>query len=99
MYTAFPEENPDGIQHFVSLAVTALADSPYLLIGVEDLRGGGDQDYNDLVFVLDIGAENVAQLVAATVPLPSMNLSLLAPLAAWLVWLSRRHLRRAAAIA
>jgi hypothetical protein len=54
----------------VSLAVRTVVGSPFLLIGVEDLFGGGDQDYNDLVFAVDIGAENVARLVAATVPLP-----------------------------
>ncbi len=70
IYTADPALNPDGTDHFVSLAITAVVDSPYLVIGVEDLYGGGDQDYNDLVFVVDIGYENVAALIAATVPLP-----------------------------
>lgn len=71
IYTADPALNPDGTEHFVSLAVTAVADSPYLLIGVEDLYGGGDRDYNDLVFAVDIGYENVQSLIAATVPLPA----------------------------
>lgn len=71
IYTADPTLNPDGTEHFVSLAITAVADSPYLLIGVEDLYGGGDQDYNDLVFAVDIGYQNVAALIAATVPLPA----------------------------
>ena len=38
-------------------------DSPYLLIGIEDLPGGGDEDYNDLVLALDIGAGNVAGMI------------------------------------
>lgn len=79
IYTAFPNQNPDGIQHFVSLAMTAIQDSPYLVIGIEDLLGGGDRDFNDLVFVLDIGHENVSNLVAATVPLPSALVALVLP--------------------
>jgi hypothetical protein len=71
-------KNIDGIDHFVTLAVD---DSPYLLlVGVEDLVGGGDKDYNDLVFAIDIGTENVAYLVSqaqSAVPLPSSALSLL----------------------
>jgi hypothetical protein len=70
IYTADANLNPDGTDHFVSLAMTAVADSPYLIIGIEDLYGGGDRDYNDLVFVVDIGYENVAALISATVPLP-----------------------------
>ena len=70
VYTADPTLNSDGTEHFISLAMTAVVDSPYLVIGVEDLYGGGDRDYNDLVFAVDIGYENVAALIAATVPLP-----------------------------
>lgn len=76
IFTSVAAQNIDGLQHFVSLAV---ADSPYLLIGVEDLKGGGDLDYNDVVFVLDIGAENVSYLVSQTVPLPPVLTVLVAP--------------------
>ncbi|WP_309400702.1 DUF4114 domain-containing protein [Cerasicoccus maritimus] len=51
--------NVDGLVHTVSLAQDG---SPYLLIGFEDLYGGGDKDYNDLLFAVDIGAANVAYL-------------------------------------
>ncbi|WP_309383886.1 DUF4114 domain-containing protein [Cerasicoccus frondis] len=51
--------NADGLVHTVSLAQDG---SPYLLIGFEDLYGGGDKDYNDLLFAVDIGAMNVAYL-------------------------------------
>ena len=54
-----------------------MADSPYLVIGVEDLYGGGDEDYNDLVFAVDIGYENIASLIAATVPLPAGGFALI----------------------
>ena len=76
IFTAFDNENVDGLQHFVSLAVEG---SPFLLIGVEDLLGGGDLDYNDVVFVLDVGEENVSYLVSQTVPLPPAALALAIP--------------------
>jgi hypothetical protein len=94
VYTPVPSDNADGIQHFVSLAVMTIQDSPYLLIGVEDLYGGGDEDYNDLVFAIDIGAANVQQLVSATVPLPRAVIALLGPLA-WIgIVAARRRFRR-----
>lgn len=97
VYTAFPEQNPDGIQHFVSLA--AIEDSPYLLIGIEDLRGGGDRDFNDLVFVLDIGEANVADLVASTVPLPSSVVALIGACLGWFGMSRRRRVPTKLAIA
>lgn len=59
VYTADTLSNPDQIQHVVAFAVP---DSPYLLIGFEDLYGGGDMDYNDILFAVDIGERNVAAL-------------------------------------
>jgi hypothetical protein len=41
----------DGLTHAISWAP---ADSPYLLIGFEDLLGGGDGDFNDLLFAVAI---------------------------------------------
>lgn len=69
--------NPDGIDHFVILATP---DSPYLLVGIEDLFGGGDEDYNDLVVALDIGTANVKKLISNAVPLPGPVAALLGPL-------------------
>jgi len=43
--------NSDGVEHFLSGA-TAEADA--LRIGIEDLVGGGDRDYQDMVFTVDI---------------------------------------------
>ncbi|MGB0744754.1 MAG: DUF4114 domain-containing protein, partial [Opitutales bacterium] len=40
-YTADASTNPDLMQHVVAFAVS---DSPYLIIGFEDLYGGGDMD-------------------------------------------------------
>ncbi len=58
-YTADATTNPDLLQHVVAFAIE---DSPYLLIGFEDLYNGGDKDYNDIVFAVDIGSMNVAYL-------------------------------------
>lgn len=59
--------NADGIQHVVAFL---LPDSPYVLIGFEDIHGGGDLDYNDCLFVIDIGEVNAENLfdVQATLP-------------------------------
>ncbi len=74
--------NADGLVHTVSLAQPG---SPYLLIGFEDLWGGGDKDYNDLLFAVDIGAANVSYLAN---PEPSTWL-IMALLAAGVVYASR----------
>lgn len=51
--------NADGLIHAVAYT---LPGTPYLLIGFEDLYGGGDKDYNDILFTLDIGKGNVEHL-------------------------------------
>ena len=61
-------KNGDGIQHVVAFA---LPDSPYVLLGFEDLTGGGDRDYNDCLFVVDIGMENVTSLTDDPSSLPN----------------------------
>ena len=58
-----PSLNSDGIVHYVALADPG---SPYLLIGIEDLNGGGDEDYNDLVIAVDIGVANVQSMIEAS---------------------------------
>lgn len=59
VWTADSSYNSDGIQHMASFAVN---NSAYLLLSFEDLTGGGDRDYNDLVFAVEIGAANVQAL-------------------------------------
>jgi hypothetical protein len=54
--------NGDGLQHVVAFAGD---ETPYLLIGFEDLWGGGDRDYNDCLFAVDIGKQNVRALSEA----------------------------------
>lgn len=64
-YAAPATRNPDQLDHVVSFV---LPGSPYLIIGFEDLFGGGDKDYNDLVFAVDIGAANLQKLVSTPEP-------------------------------
>jgi hypothetical protein len=54
------KKNSDRLQHVVAFV---LPDSPYVLVGFEDIVGGGDKDYNDVLFVVDIGLENAMNLV------------------------------------
>lgn len=61
--------NRDGIVHAVSLAPDG---SAYLIVGFEDLLGGGDRDYNDLLFAVEIGKANVQNLAALSAPEPSL---------------------------
>ena len=64
-FAASAERNPDGINHVVAFA---LPDSPYLILGFEDMYGGGDMDFNDVLFAVDIGVRNVRGLVGAPEP-------------------------------
>lgn len=54
------ELNSDNLQHMVAFIIP---DSRYILLGFEDIIGGGDLDYNDALFVVDIGEENARNLV------------------------------------
>lgn len=54
--------NPDGVRHVLSHAF-ADRDSPYLMLAFEDIYGGGDEDFNDLIVALDIGAANVQNVI------------------------------------
>jgi hypothetical protein len=61
----------------------------HLIIGFEDLLGGGDRDFNDLLFAVDIGAINIAALTAS--PEPAIWLTLGCFLGTGL-WIQRRKL-------
>ena len=50
LHTASPALNADGIDH----AVSGLGGDGQLVIGFEDLPGGGDRDYQDLVVAVNI---------------------------------------------
>lgn len=79
--------NPGGFQQF---AAFALVDSPFLVLKVEDQYFGGDDDFNDAVFALDVGVENLRGLIAASAPLPAPILALMLPL----FFVLRRQLQR-----
>jgi hypothetical protein len=74
-------DNGDGLQHVVAYAYKG-----YIMLGFEDLWGekgatGGknqksDRDFNDAVFVLDLGEENVRNLIKP-VPEPATMAGLL----------------------
>jgi hypothetical protein len=55
------DRNLDGIDHVVAFAHV---DSPYLLPGFEDLYGGGDRDYNDVLFAVYVGEQNSGKRTA-----------------------------------
>ena len=63
--------NPDGIQHFAS---GLLSDSSFG-IGIEDLSGGGDRDYNDGVFRIDIQPALVGETLPPTAFAPSLTIT------------------------
>jgi hypothetical protein len=71
-------QNADGLQHVVSYTYG----KKYLVMGFEDLYGKGgraagkfgensDRDFNDTVFVVDIGEKNVNYLNGQDVPEPA----------------------------
>ena len=97
--------NADGLQHAVAYAY-----NNYILVAFEDLYGGlhasgvdsatgkwnegSDRDFNDVVVVLDVGEANVKALIGATVPEPSVTLSMFAVGAVGMFGLRRRRQSR-----
>lgn len=61
VWTSDPSANPDNSEH---IRAYALLNTPYVVLGVEDMYGGGDGDFNDLVVLVDFGVTNVRNLVA-----------------------------------
>ena len=52
--------NPDDYSHVVSRASTVTGE---LLIGFEDIYGGGDNDYDDTIIRVEIGQQNTVALL------------------------------------
>ncbi len=77
IYYTEGEYNGDGIEHVIA---GATGEDGLLALGFEDLWGGGDQDYNDLMIAIDIGLDNVIEVVAAA-PEPEVWLLILIALA------------------
>lgn len=78
---ADPDQNVDKLKHLMAYAV-----GDYLLMGFEDIIGGGDLDYNDAVFVVDFGKGN---LTSTAVPEPGTMAALLGVTGAGM-WMRRR---------
>ena len=85
VYSTNTSVNPDHFNHVVAFTTPG---SPYLMIGFEDLYNGGDRDFNDVLFAVDIGAVNLHALAAA--PEPSMWMAL-ASFVLPVAWLKRRR--------
>ena len=97
IFSVNPALNGDGFsQHIAGFTASLFAipslNSPYIFLSFEDLWGGGDKDINDTIIAIDIGAKNVAALLAT--PEPSMWLTLATLLAA-AGWAKRRLDRQA----
>lgn len=90
-YAAPATRNPDRLDHVVAFA---LPDSPYLIIAFEDMLGGGDRDYNDVIFALDIGRANIQNLISTPEP---QTWAILAGFLGMLLVLHRRRQKVAAA--
>lgn len=65
VFTTDPKRNPDGLNHVVSFA---MKNSPYLLLAFEDLLGGGDRDFNDVIIAVNIGKANVSKMIGGPEP-------------------------------
>jgi hypothetical protein len=61
--------NADNMHHVIA---GVYEDLGLIALGFEDMWGGGDKDYNDLLVAVDVGIANTRQLVGATdVPTPT----------------------------
>ena len=56
-YGMLTHRHGDGQLHMVAFFPPS---SNFVILGFEDIYGGGDLDYNDLVLALDVGANNAA---------------------------------------
>jgi Domain of unknown function (DUF4114) len=91
VYGANASQNPDGLEHLVAYEV-----DDYLLLGFEDLYGpqgatsapnqNSDRDFNDVVFVIDFGKDNIA-----SVPEPGSLFAILSGGAVIMLQLRRRQ--------
>ena len=68
LWTSLPGQNSDGLDHMVTWRITGGVgnEAGNYVISWEDLKGGGDRDFNDLV----------VEVTAAPVPIPAAILLL-----------------------
>ncbi|BAY83108.1 hypothetical protein NIES267_25940 [Calothrix parasitica NIES-267] len=58
IYGADASLNADSLEHMIATQIS-VDGREYMLMGFEDLRNGGDKDYNDTIFVVDFGEGNL----------------------------------------
>ena len=87
VYSTDQSANPDGINHVVAFAY-AIPGSSLLVIVFDDLKGGGDRDFNDVMFAVDVGTKNIAALTGT--PEPTLAVSL-GSLLVGTYWIQRRR--------
>lgn len=75
--------NPDCLTH--AIAMQSSIDTSYWLIGFEDIRGGGDKDYNDVL---------IAVQMPVVTPEPSLMIILLTGIGIAMVVKSRRTIQQ-----
>src|SRR5437867_653221 len=71
-YSGPGTRNADGVEHFG--VFTELSTATDLFVGVEDLYGGGDRDYNDVQFTFSNLAAETPDM-AYTLPLLALGLA------------------------
>ena len=81
--------NQDGLIHTVTLAPNG---SPYLIVSFEDQKGGGDRDFNDVYFAVDLTPAKISSMATLGVPEPTFAAGTL--LAGWALLGARRRQRR-----
>lgn len=85
VFTTEASENPDKINHLITFATVY---GSYLILGFEDMLGGGDMDFNDVLFAVDLGSVNIAALTGTPEPSTYMTMGLFL---AGGVWVMRRR--------
>ncbi len=65
VFTVDPAVNADGVEHMTAFAIE---NSPYLMLSFEDLFGGGDRDFSDCVFLVELSHSNIDALAGKIDP-------------------------------
>ncbi|AFY55859.1 hypothetical protein Riv7116_3403 [Rivularia sp. PCC 7116] len=95
IYGADASLNADSLEHMMAWEIF-VDGREYMLMGFEDLRKGGDKDYNDTIFVVDFGKGNLTNKFskAATVPEASNMAAILGVTGAGLMLRRRRRKKK-----
>lgn len=63
-------KNVDGMQHAIAYDYKVRQSGNFLVLAWEDIYGGGDLDYNDVVMAVELGEPNIKRLSTAGAPEP-----------------------------